>query len=232
MKLLLYKVKSGIRIIKNAGLRFFIYYIAEKLHGNTVYYYNEQRIMQDKGLPTSMQEAATNNEGVTITADDVIFFCDENIIPLTKNWFEIMLEALSQPDVGGVTPLQLSDNKTVFNAGILLGTPGLQSFAFKGAVYTESKRLKSKNHIRDVSALSGDCLLIKKDVFNDIGKFDEINIQEGFSDIEISLILREKGYRCVIAPNAIVLNDNKTPIKKSSKPDKSAIYIMEKWGNI
>ena len=171
------------------------------------------------------------NEGAMVASGAVLCFYNDDVCPISKDWLERMLETFSLPNVGGVNPLQMSDKNTILNAGIVLGTPGLHTFVFNGMEYKSPRQHKpSAQMIRNVSALSGACLLIKKDVFNKIGKFDATNTPNSFSDIDISLRLREVGYRCVFTPYAQMLHDNKVTWRNSDKPDKTFIYIMEKWG--
>ena len=175
--------------------------------------------------------SAKCNEGAAVASGDVLCFYNDDVYPINKDWLEQMLEALSLPNIGGVNPIQMSDKNTVLNAGIVLGTPGLHTFAFNGMKYRVSGRHKpNANMIRDISALSGACLLIKKQIFNEIGKFDATNTPNSFSDIEISLRLRETGYRCVFTPYALMHHENKITWRKTDKPDKAFLYMMEKWG--
>ena len=55
------------------------------------------------------------------------------------------------------------------------------------------------SHRRNVSAVTGACMAFNKDVFENIGKFDE-NFEISFSDVEICLRAMEKGYRNIYNP--------------------------------
>ncbi len=54
--------------------------------------------------------------------------------------------------------------------------------------------------VRNVSALSGDCLLLRRDIARAVGGFDETLILEAACDADFGLRLRAAGYRLVFTP--------------------------------
>jgi len=171
------------------------------------------------------------NMGAYSASGNVFCFYNDDVVPINKDWIERMLEILILPDIGGVTPIQLSNNNTILNAGLVLGTPGFQDFAFHGRDFAESRYLMVSPHmIRDISVMSGACFVIKKDIFVKIGGFDAVNTPNSFSDTDLSLRLMDNGYRCVCTPYSRVLHENKVSWSTTERPDKTFLYIMERWG--
>jgi len=171
------------------------------------------------------------NAGAGIASGNVFCFYNDDVVPISKDWIERMLGILILPGAGGVTPLQVNDDNTILCAASVLGTPGFQTFAYGGIDYESSRWLAIGPHkIRDVSVMSGACIILKKDVFEAIGGFDADNTPNSFSDTDLSLRLMENGYRCVCTPYALMHHDNNTSWYTTKKQDKAFMYMIVRWG--
>jgi GT2 family glycosyltransferase len=81
---------------------------------------------------------------------------------------------------------------------------GLNGFA--GHIYLNAPEhyhglFGSVDWYRDYLAVTGACQMIRREVFNDIGGFDE-GFKLAFGDIDICLRIHEKGYHIVYTPFA------------------------------
>jgi glycosyltransferase involved in cell wall biosynthesis len=173
------------------------------------------------------------NAGAAMATGDALCFYNDDIYPINKDWLNRVLEVLILPGVGGVTPFQMSEDNTILNAGFVLGTPALHTFAYQDIDYSASMNYSpyhTPHVIRDVSALSGACVIIRKSIFEEIGMFDSENTPTSFSDTDISVRLRESGYRCVNTPYAKMLHENRISWARLEKPDKAFTYMMRTWG--
>jgi len=78
--------------------------------------------------------------------------------------------------------------------------------------------------MRTVSAVSGECLAIRRDVFLDAGGFDER--AGAYADIDLALRLAEKSLRCVWVPLARVQT---RALLRSPYDPAGAAYMRERW---
>ncbi|MBI3354439.1 MAG: hypothetical protein HY034_06090 [Nitrospirae bacterium] len=62
------------------------------------------------------------------------------------------------------------------------------------------------NRVREFHAISSDCMLVKKDVFLNVGCFDE-NLYDG-EDIDLCLRIREQGMKVIYTPEPIFYTFN------------------------
>lgn len=60
------------------------------------------------------------------------------------------------------------------------------------------------HRVRDVSAVTGACLMTRTDLFTNLGGFDEWNLPVQFNDIDFCLRMREAGRRVVYEPAAVL----------------------------
>ena len=171
------------------------------------------------------------NEGANIATGDILIFYNDDVIPYTSDWIEKQIELLEYPGVGGVSPVLLYENKTIQYAGMITGTPGIIGTSFNGR-HIMNPVNNPFNHflLRDVSVLSGAVAVIKKDVFFEVGGFDEINTPNGQSDLDLSLKLIEKNYRCVYTPYAVLTHIGNHSWAEKKKADKADIYCLKRWG--
>ncbi|WP_297417352.1 glycosyltransferase [Clostridium sp.] len=170
------------------------------------------------------------NEGAKLATGSVVIFYNDDVIPFTRDWIERQVEILEYPHVGGVSPLLLHEDNTIQYAGLITGTPGMIGTSFNGRNYLNPV-YNPFNHLllRDVSILCGAVTVMKKDVFFEIGGFDAINTPNGHSDLDLSLKLLEKNYRCVYTPYAILNHIGNHSWSEKKKADKADIYCMKRW---
>jgi O-antigen biosynthesis protein len=59
---------------------------------------------------------------------------------------------------------------------------------------------------RAVSAVTGACLVVRKDVFLEVGGLNEKNLAVAFNDVDLCLKIQTKGYRNVWTPFAKLIH--------------------------
>ena len=55
---------------------------------------------------------------------------------------------------------------------------------------------------REVSAVTGACLAVRREVYHEVGGLDEDNLPVAFNDIDFCIRLAERGYRNIYTPFA------------------------------
>ena len=84
--------------------------------------------------------------------------------------------------------------------------------------------------IRNYSAVTGACMMVRKAVFEELGGFDEENLPVAYNDIDLCLRLGEKGYRIVYTPYAVLYHDESA--SRAHGPDPEADYMMKRWPDV
>ena len=167
--------------------------------------------------------AVANNYAVRFCSGEVLLFLHSDTEVITDDWIERMLEHIQKDEVGIVGAKLYSPDNTIQHAGIILGIKG--SFGYSHRNYPKEHpgyfgRLIS---VQNVSAVSGACMMIKREVFNEIGGFDES--YSLLSDIDFCLRVRKKGYLIVWTPFAELYhyeNDIDIPIEEIKR-------FQKKW---
>jgi GT2 family glycosyltransferase len=177
--------------------------------------------------------SAKCNQGASAASGSILIFLNDDVRPIGKDWIETTIEYLSIFGVGGVSPRLVFEDGTIQYAGMTTGVPSVIWTPWVGQPIDpmHNDTLCFANWVRDVLILNGACLAIKKNIFEEIGRFDAINTPKGHSDADLSFRIQSKGYRCVFTPHASLTHIGRHRWHSSLKKDKSDIYLLKRWGN-
>jgi len=133
-------------------------------------------------------------------------------------------------EVGAVGPRLLYPDDTVQHAGVVLGVGGIAEHAFRGFPAEAPGVCRQLQATRNYSAVSGACLLTRRDVFNEVGGFDEA-LPVGFGDIDLCLKMRRAGYAIVYTPFA-KLRYHKSAVRRQTVEAHEANLMRERWPDV
>ena len=158
-------------------------------------------------------------------------FCNNDIEAIKLGWLDRMLELGQQPSVGIVgAKLLYPDRKTIQHAGVCVGAYGCAEHYGKFLSPPENSGeagfLEVLTSTHEVAAVTAACLLIRKDVFEQIAGFDEA-LAVGFGDVDLCLRVGERGYRVLYCPHAELLHHESYTRGKSTQdphPEDSALF--------
>ena len=144
------------------------------------------------------------NEGARHARGTRLIFLNNDTQVLDPYWIEQLLSIAEDPKVGVVGARLLFPDESLQHVGVVLGQ-NLWSPQHLYAGY--SSKLSSYAHInaytRTVSAVTGACMCVRKEVYELVRGFDE-TLPVNFNDTDFCLKLRAHGFDC-IQHNACVL---------------------------
>ena len=172
--------------------------------------------------------SALNNFAVRQTESPWLLFLHKDVEALESEWLTIMAEHVQRPEVGAVGAQLLNPNETIEHAGIVLGVNGIAQPAFR-CVPAEQPGVSRQLHVtRNCSAISSVCMLTRREVFQEVGGFDE-SLPDGFADVDLCLKMRRSGYLIVYTPFAKLYEHE----PQRDKIDMRSVAIMrERWPDI
>lgn len=142
--------------------------------------------------------AAYNFAAQQATGDLLLFLSATNEIA-GGGWLEEMVRWAEFPGVGVVGAKLVEADGKIKHTGILLGQDGLASYPMAGNLEGHYDTFGSTEWYRNWQAVAGDCLLIKKQLFQQLGGFDEGSAN---SDLALCLNAHASGWRVVYTPYA------------------------------
>jgi GT2 family glycosyltransferase/predicted SAM-dependent methyltransferase/glycosyltransferase involved in cell wall biosynthesis len=145
--------------------------------------------------------SAVNNLGASKGDGEVIVFLNDDTTVLHADWLTEIVGWAERPEVG-VAGLQLiGPDGELQHAGAILGIGGFADHVFEGLKPGSQTHFGPTGWYRNVLAVTGACLAIRRPLFDELGGFDERFILCG-SDVALGLDAFIKGYRNVCSPYA------------------------------
>ncbi|MDI1299681.1 glycosyltransferase [Methylotenera sp.] len=140
------------------------------------------------------------NLGATHSTGDFLLFLNDDIEVVSPDWLEAMLSVAQQPNVGVVGAKLHFEDGTLQHAGVTFCN-GLPDHIRRGYPGDEHGYYFSSEGQRNYLAVTGACMLIGKDLFNQIDGFDE-RFAINYNDIDLCLKAWKLGLRIVYTGQA------------------------------
>ena len=150
------------------------------------------------------------NLGAEAASGEYIAFVNDDVEALDGEWLARMVAQAQLPATGAVGAKLLYPNALVQHAGLVLdrlsGSSGADFVAAQFAFHQESEDpAHLMNLPRDCSAVTGACLVMRADVLDDLGGWDE-GFRIDFGDVDLCLRAIEAGRRVIVEPRARLLH--------------------------
>ncbi|WP_165774581.1 glycosyltransferase [Candidatus Viridilinea mediisalina] len=153
----------------------------------------------------SFNWSRANNLGAAHAHGDLLLFLNNDTEVRDSTWLEELVGWAERPEVGLVGCRLVRPNGTTQHAGMSLGLAGHASSLFDGAVTPLYGPFGSSEWYRNLLALTGACMLTRREVFTAVGGFDQ-RYRVGYSDITFSLAVHDQGLRVVYTPHTTLLH--------------------------
>ena len=142
-----------------------------------------------------------NNLGAAQTTAEYLLFVNNDMEVLTDGWLDAMLAFASRPEIAVVGAQLFFPDGTLQHYGVVMGMTGYAGDLLAGAGPAPWTFCGPTDMIRNCTAVTGACMMMRRAIFDELGGFDERFILCG-SDVEICLRALEAGYRTVVTPHA------------------------------
>jgi len=175
--------------------------------------------------------SAINNFAVSQTDSPWLLFLNNDTEVIDPEWLMVMAEHVQRPEVGAVGPRLLYPDDTVQHAGIVMGVGGIAEHAFRGLPAEAPGVCRQLQATRNYSAVTGACLLTRREVFEEVGGFDEERLPVTFSDVDLCLKMRRAGYRNIYVPFARLYHHESGTRRPAVEPLETEV-MRERWADV
>lgn len=191
------------------------------------------RVLHDNG---PFNFSRLTNKGAAAARGETLLFLNNDIEATEPGWLREMVSQATRPEVGAVGARLWFPDGTLQHGGVIVGLGGVA-----GHVFPHLKRGRggyfSRAHLtHNVSAVTGACLAVRKELFETVGPFDETNLSVSFNDTDFCLRLQVAGYRNVWTPFANLIHaesasrGHQPTRKEQAHFVKEATFMQQKWG--
>ncbi len=147
-----------------------------------------------------------NNKGAEKARGEFLLFLNDDIevLPEHADWLECLLEHAQRPDVGVVGPQLLYPDRKVQHAGMFLAD-GVARHCFRFSGKDEPGPFGLARTQRNVTAVTGACYLVRRDVFDELGGFDETHSVIN-NDLDFCLRVQRSGRHVIFTPHTTLIH--------------------------
>ena len=129
-----------------------------------------------------------------------LLLLNNDIEILNEAWIESLLEFSQREDVGAVGAKLYYPDGNLQHAGIIMGIGGIAGHSHKYLEGSHHGYFSRPNIVQNLSAVTGACLMVKRQIYDEVDGLDEDNLKIAFNDVDFCLRIREKGYLNVFTP--------------------------------
>lgn len=165
----------------------------------------EQNADKVVDIPDAFNWSRFNNRAADVADGAFILFLNDDIEIERDDWLDVLLENVARPEVGIVGPRLLYPARTVQHAGMFLATNGIARHAFRFAAENDPCYFGLAMTQRNVIAVTGACMLMRRDVFEAVGRFNEAH-QIVNNDLDFCLRVHQAGLLTVYTPHATLVH--------------------------
>ena len=170
--------------------------------------------------------ADMNNTGAAEARNDALLFLNDDIVATHAGWLEPMLALIARPDIGIAGAKLLYPSGAIQHAGIALGIGEGTGHIGRGQFASDLWRWLELR--RNVSAVTGACLAIRRSVFEEMNGFD-LSFPVNYNDVDLCLRSRSAGYEVIFEPSSTLRHDECATRAAGTKLEERELF-WQRWG--
>lgn len=185
--------------------------------------------------------SAINNLAARHATGDVFVLLNNDVRVIHPDWLAELVRQVMRPDVGVVGARLLYPDDTLQHAGVVLGIRGVAGHVHQRAPRyargaPSNVQLLWNEVARETSAVTGACLAIRREVFEQVGGLDAENLAVAFNDVDLCLRVRERGYRVLFTPWVELYHLESASRGSDERPERRLTfqreceYMRNRWG--
>ncbi len=150
-------------------------------------------------------DAALKNQAARHSRGEYLLFLSPDTVFINAQWLNELLNHACRPEVGVVGGRLLSPLGTIIHAGLIAGLGGAAASPFVGESASARGYMQRLQVTQNWSAVSANCLMVRKEVFDSVGEFDAEGLALYLHDVDLCLRVGQQGYLVVGTPYSTVV---------------------------
>jgi GT2 family glycosyltransferase len=169
------------------------------------------------------------NLGARVGAGQHLLVMHDDVAPLEEGWLQALVELSEQPWVGAVGAKLVAEDGSLRHTGLIVGLGGLADSPFRGHAADTAGYFSGANCIRNYTAVSGACLMTRREVFDRVGGFEEALSGPG-ADVDYGLRVTGAGLLVVFTPYARLAHLERGGISGRELTPAERRHLECRWG--
>jgi GT2 family glycosyltransferase/ribosomal protein L29 len=181
-------------------------------------------------FPDPFNFSRANNEAAAAATGELLVFLNNDTEIISPDWLDQLAFYAEQPDVGAAGAVLVYEDMTVQHAGVVLGMRGTADHVMRKFPADVDGYAGSLACAREVTAVTGACLMVRKRLFDDIGGFNP-HFFTAYQDLDLCLRLRARGLRIICAPQARLYHHEYTS-RRSYYDMIDRMLLLDQWEEV
>jgi len=180
--------------------------------------------------------SAINNFGVKHARGSLIGLINNDVEVISPDWLTEMVSHALRKDIGCVGAKLYYSNGSIQHGGVVLGLGGVAGHSHKHYGKDQPGYFFRLKLIQNLSAVTAACLIVRKEVYQEVGGLNETDLAVAFNDVDFCLKVRQAGYRNLWTPYAELYHHESVSRGAEDTPEKverfrkEVQFMKSKWG--
>ena len=171
------------------------------------------------------------NFAVGQTRAPYVLLLNDDVEPINDGWLDAMLEYAHLPQIGAVGAKLFYPDGRLQHVGVAVGVCGVAAHLLHQHPGGTQGCGGIAVSVRNCSAVTGACLLTRRQVYDEAGGFDEA-LALDFNDVDFCLRVRRAGYRIVFTPHARLFHHESASFGARRQRAEEVAAMWERWGAV
>ena len=145
--------------------------------------------------------SAFYNLGASYANGGLLLFLHDDVVVQRHEWLSHLSEKAKLPYVGAVGMKLLYPSSNIIQHAGIMSVQGTPVYKLQYRRNAETQYFGFNKGIRNVLAVTGACMMVRKELFDKVGGFDEERYPHCYSDIDFCYRIHEQGFYNVVRNN-------------------------------
>ena len=173
--------------------------------------------------PKNLGFAMANNQAAKLAKGSYLVFLNNDTIP-HPGWLEALIAGIEQYGADIVGAKLIYPDNRIQHAGVAFDEESIGYHIFRNL----PADLPAANRKRFMQCVTAACMMIKRQVFEELNGFDEAYVN-GFEDVDLCLRAVELGRKILYTPECLLTHFAETSEGRHDHEDKNMLRYLDRW---
>jgi GT2 family glycosyltransferase len=179
--------------------------------------------------PRPFNWAQINNAAVARSSGDILCFLNNDVEAQQPGWLDALCAQACRPEIGAVGARLLYPDRRLQHCGVVIGLGGAAGHVLLGLEEHHPGYLNMAVATRECAAVTGACLVTRRDTFMRMGGFDE-TLGVDLNDIDYCLRVQTNGMRVLVEPEAELVH-HESPSRGTAGDVRDIVHFVNRWSS-